>query len=133
MRNFSMKKFGTPIPAAPGWAREKVGLAGAGEPSGLTLGAEVRRFAFRGLAFRGAAVGHGGAGLALVRGAAEVELAPAGASRAVRIAGRRELGLAGAGRGGQGTPGLAPGFFPRAGGFTAGGVGVTPTVTGAGT
>ena len=94
---------------------------------------QLRRFAFRGLAFRGAAVGHGGAGLALVRGAAEVELAPAGVSRALRIAGRRELVVAGAGRGVQGTPGLAPGFRPGWGGLTAGGVGVTPTVTGAGT
>src|SRR2546423_2521064 len=117
MRNFSMKKFGTPIPAAPGWAREKVGLARAGEPSGLTLGTDVRRFAFRGLAFRGAAVGHGGAGLALVSGAAEVEPAPPGASRAVPVAGRRELAPARAGGGGPGTPRPAPGVPPRGGGL----------------
>src|SRR5947207_993914 len=123
MRNFSMTKFGTPIPAAPGWARENVGLAGAGEPSGLTLGVEDRRFVFR--VFRGVGLGHGGAAWA--------ELPRAGASRAVRIAGRRELVLPGAGRGVQGPPGLVPGFLPGCGGLTGGGVGVTSTVTGAGT
>ena len=30
MRNLSMKKFGTPTAAGPGWASEKVGLLGAG-------------------------------------------------------------------------------------------------------
>src|SRR4051794_24307283 len=30
MRNLSMKKFGTPTAAAPGWASEKVGFDGAG-------------------------------------------------------------------------------------------------------
>jgi hypothetical protein len=34
MRNLSMKKFGTPIGAAPGIASEKVGLSSVGEPSG---------------------------------------------------------------------------------------------------
>ena len=37
MRNFSMKKFGTPIAAAPGCAREKVGLLGVGDPSGFVV------------------------------------------------------------------------------------------------
>src|SRR3954471_164076 len=41
MRNFSMKKFGTPIAAGPGWAREKEGSAVVGVPSG------VRAFASR--------------------------------------------------------------------------------------
>ena len=49
MRNFSMKKFGTPIAAGPGWASEKLGLSTVGAPSGvaglghalLALGAEV--------------------------------------------------------------------------------------------
>src|SRR4051794_22738665 len=35
MRNFSMKKFGMPIGAAPGWASEKPGLSSVGEPSAL--------------------------------------------------------------------------------------------------
>src|SRR3954451_22354242 len=34
MRNFSMKKFGTPIGAGPGRARLKVGSAAVGAPSG---------------------------------------------------------------------------------------------------
>ena len=33
MRKRSMKKFGTPIWAAPGWAKEKVGSDGVGTPS----------------------------------------------------------------------------------------------------
>src|SRR3978361_1750121 len=33
MRNLSMKKFGTPIGAAPGIASEKVGLSSVGAPS----------------------------------------------------------------------------------------------------
>src|SRR3954447_25299249 len=37
MRNFSMKKFGTPIGAGPGSASEKVGSAAVGAPSGLCL------------------------------------------------------------------------------------------------
>ena len=35
MRNFSMKKFGTPIAAGPGWASEKLGLSTVGAPSGV--------------------------------------------------------------------------------------------------
>src|SRR3954452_15795709 len=35
MRNFSMKKFGTPIAAGPGWASEKDGLEAVGVPSGV--------------------------------------------------------------------------------------------------
>src|SRR4051794_30083997 len=35
MRNLSMKKFGTPIVAGPGWASEKLGLSTVGVPSGL--------------------------------------------------------------------------------------------------
>src|SRR3954454_9725304 len=35
MRNFSMKKFGTPIAAGPGWASEKDGLDAVGVPSGV--------------------------------------------------------------------------------------------------
>src|SRR5436189_3493979 len=35
MRNFSMKKFGTPIGAGPGVAEEKLGFCGVGVPSGL--------------------------------------------------------------------------------------------------
>jgi hypothetical protein len=42
-----MKKFGTPDCAAPGWARENVGFAGEGEPSGLVFGETVRGFALR--------------------------------------------------------------------------------------
>src|SRR5919198_3640024 len=38
MRNFSMKKFGTPMRAGPGWASEIVGFASEGEPSVLTVG-----------------------------------------------------------------------------------------------
>src|SRR3954462_13812123 len=38
MRNLSMKKFGTPIGAAPGVAREKLGFAGVGTPSGRRTG-----------------------------------------------------------------------------------------------
>src|SRR4051794_13342893 len=38
MRNLSMKKFGTPIAAAPGSACEKVGLAGVGTPSPWRIG-----------------------------------------------------------------------------------------------
>jgi hypothetical protein len=34
MRNFSMKKFGTPIAAGPGWASENDGLSTVGAPSG---------------------------------------------------------------------------------------------------
>jgi hypothetical protein len=33
-----MKKFGTPIRAAPGSASEKVGFDGAGEPSAFVIG-----------------------------------------------------------------------------------------------
>ena len=40
MRNFSMKKFGTPIRAAPGVASETVGLSSVGEPSALRVGLE---------------------------------------------------------------------------------------------
>jgi hypothetical protein len=35
MRNFSMKKFGTPIAAGPGMASEKPGLDGVGMPLSL--------------------------------------------------------------------------------------------------
>src|SRR2546423_7853394 len=35
MRNFSMKKFGTPSGAGPGLEKEKVGFCGVGVPSGL--------------------------------------------------------------------------------------------------
>src|SRR4051812_9333587 len=35
MRNFSMKKFGTPGSAGPGVATERVGSLGVGVPSGL--------------------------------------------------------------------------------------------------
>ena len=35
MRNFSMKKFGTPIGAGPGVASEKLGFDGVGTPFGL--------------------------------------------------------------------------------------------------
>src|SRR3954452_6220666 len=38
MRNFSMKKFGTPMGAGPGWATEIVGFSSDGEPSVLTVG-----------------------------------------------------------------------------------------------
>src|ERR687890_1546044 len=38
MRNFSMKKFGTPGRAGPGVETEYDGSAGAGEPSGLRCG-----------------------------------------------------------------------------------------------
>src|SRR5215213_6091465 len=41
MRNLSMKKFGTPIGAAPGVAREKLGFAGVGTPSGRRTGRRV--------------------------------------------------------------------------------------------
>src|SRR6476469_6330777 len=41
MRNLSMKKFGTPIGAAPGVLSEKVGLLSEGEPSGLRPGAAL--------------------------------------------------------------------------------------------
>src|SRR3954469_1364064 len=41
MRNLSMKKFGTPIGAAPGVAREKFGFAGVGTPSGRRTGRRV--------------------------------------------------------------------------------------------
>src|SRR5215217_1251277 len=40
MRNFSMKKFGTPMRAAPGVAIETVGLSSVGEPSVLRVGFE---------------------------------------------------------------------------------------------
>ena len=40
MRNFSMKKFGTPIRAAPGVASETVGLSRVGDPSVLRVGFE---------------------------------------------------------------------------------------------
>jgi hypothetical protein len=36
-----MKKFGTPIGAAPGSANENVGLAGVGTPLGVTGGGGV--------------------------------------------------------------------------------------------
>ena len=36
MRNLSMKKFGTPIGAAPGMATERAGLEIVGVPSGAT-------------------------------------------------------------------------------------------------
>src|SRR3954453_17412029 len=32
IRNLSMKKFGTPMAGAPGWASEKEGMAGVGTP-----------------------------------------------------------------------------------------------------
>ena len=38
MRNFSMKKFGTPMRAGPGVASETVGLSSVGEPSVLRVG-----------------------------------------------------------------------------------------------
>ena len=38
MRNLSMKKFGTPMRAGPGWESENVGLSSDGEPSVLTVG-----------------------------------------------------------------------------------------------
>src|SRR3954468_3452245 len=38
MRNFSMKKFGTPMRAGPGLATEIVGFSSDGEPSVLTVG-----------------------------------------------------------------------------------------------
>ena len=38
MRNFSMKKFGTPGSAGPGVATERVGSLGVGVPSGLRAG-----------------------------------------------------------------------------------------------
>src|SRR5690242_8279116 len=38
MRNFSMKKFGTPGSAGPGVATERVGSLGVGVPSGLRTG-----------------------------------------------------------------------------------------------
>ena len=41
MRNFSMKKFGTPIGAGPGRAREKVGLSGVGAPPGVEVSDET--------------------------------------------------------------------------------------------
>ncbi len=41
MRNFSMKKFGTPIGAGPGVASEKLGFAGVGMPLGWKAGAGV--------------------------------------------------------------------------------------------
>lgn len=39
IRKESMKKFGTPIGAAPGSANEKVGLAGVGSPALVVSGA----------------------------------------------------------------------------------------------
>ena len=41
MRNFSMKKFGTPIGAGPGVASEKLGFDGVGTPFGWKVGAGV--------------------------------------------------------------------------------------------
>ena len=41
MRNFSMKKFGTPIGAGPGVESEKLGLAGVGMPFDRKAGAGV--------------------------------------------------------------------------------------------
>src|SRR3954469_20144588 len=41
MRNLSMKKFGTPIGAAPGVAREKLGFAEVGTPFGRRVGRGV--------------------------------------------------------------------------------------------
>jgi hypothetical protein len=38
MRNLSMKKFGTPTRAGPGWASVKVGFAADGAPSVRTVG-----------------------------------------------------------------------------------------------
>src|SRR5213596_3266963 len=38
MRNFSMKKFGTPTRAAPGSASENVGLLGVGAPPVVVCG-----------------------------------------------------------------------------------------------
>jgi hypothetical protein len=64
-----MKKFGTPTWAAPGWARENVGLAAAGDPLLLVIGATGGGFALRFLAFGGFAVGHG-TGFARVLGRA---------------------------------------------------------------
>src|SRR3954452_3697751 len=45
MRNFSMKKFGTPIGAGPGTATESVGLVGVGTPCAVRSLA-ARSFAF---------------------------------------------------------------------------------------
>src|SRR3954452_20921478 len=44
MRNFSMKKFGTPTGAGPGRAKEKVGFVGVGAPPVSRAGAGVSRF-----------------------------------------------------------------------------------------
>src|SRR3954468_11250763 len=44
MRNFSMKKFGTPTGAGPGRAKEKVGFDGVGAPPRSRAGAGVSRF-----------------------------------------------------------------------------------------
>src|SRR3977135_444439 len=41
-----MKKFGTPTWAAPGWARENVGVRGGGVPSVFVLGLAVLVFGF---------------------------------------------------------------------------------------
>src|SRR5829696_3958433 len=46
MRNLSMKKFGTPIGAAPGMASEKVGLVVVGAPSTWRPGGAARSFFF---------------------------------------------------------------------------------------
>src|SRR5882757_4222787 len=70
-----MKKFGTPSWAAPGWARENVGLAAAGEPSRVVIGATVRCFALRFLAFGRFAVGHGTGFVRVIAGAFGFRLA----------------------------------------------------------
>src|SRR2546423_893612 len=41
MRNFSMKKLGTPSGAGPGWAKLNVGFVGVGTPSGRCM--DLRR------------------------------------------------------------------------------------------
>ena len=44
MRNFSMKKFGTPTGAGPGRAKEKLGFDGVGAPPSSRAGAGLSRF-----------------------------------------------------------------------------------------
>ena len=46
MRNFSMKKFGTPMRAGPGVASETVGLSSVGDPSVLRVGFASSTFFF---------------------------------------------------------------------------------------
>ena len=47
MRNLSMKKFGTPIGAAPGIASEKLGLPSVGVPSSARPGGVARGLLLR--------------------------------------------------------------------------------------